>query len=96
MVYSSSAIINNLNTNAASYIVRFDDTIDVDRVEPRANELAQKYNVFPPSHIFKFSIKGFSVVNLAPELVDQLKVEADVVDVEADGLVTTANKNDEE
>ncbi len=81
--------------NSASYIVRFDDSMDVDAVEPRANELAQKYNVFPPTHIFKFSIKGFSVSNLASELVNQLQVEENVVAVEVDGVVT-AYKDDEE
>lgn len=81
--------------NSASYIVRFDDGMDVDAVEPRANELAQKYNVFPPTHIFKFSIKGFSVSNLASELVNQLQVEENVMNVEVDGVVT-AYREDEE
>lgn len=81
--------------NSASYIVRFDDSMEVDAVEPRANELAQKYNVFPPTHVYKFSIKGFSVTNLESELVGLLRAEENVIDVEVDGIVTTSEKEDE-
>jgi len=81
--------------NSASYIVRFDDSMEVDAVEPRANELAQKYNVFPPTHVYKFSIKGFSVTNLESELVGLLRAEENVIDVEVDGIVTTSEREDE-